>query len=117
MERTPYESISRLMNVIELSSDIVKVAPYKEEIDSIQRGLSTLSLSPCMAWETVLRMKEKYGRELSLLYAYYPYTHILIVPDVLVTNALILTNLRRLLFILPRCMLLRELSNNDASQV
>ena len=63
MERTPYESISRLMSVIELSSDIVKVAPYKEEIDSIQRGLSTLSLSPCMAWETVLRMKEKYGKE------------------------------------------------------
>ena len=102
-------TLSNLMSQIPRSSIVANQSPYKEDMDSVARGLSIANTVPCIAWNTILSMQSKYKKELSFLYAYYPNTHIRIVPDVLISNALIVSNLHKLMFILPRCMLLREM--------
>lgn len=101
--------IEALMKSIDYKSEVIKLVPYKDDIDRINYCLSCFSSTPCIAWKTILLLNEKYSKELQILHDYYPYTHIWIVPDVLITEALILTDLNRLLFLLPRCMILREI--------
>lgn len=104
--------IENLMKTIQQQSNITKLPPYKEDIESINYSLSCFSSVPCIAWKNILFLTKKYRKELQILQDYYPYTRIWIVPDVLITSALILINLNRLLFLLPRCMMLREFAFN-----
>lgn len=90
-------------------TEVIKLSHYRDDIESIYYSLSCFSSAPCIAWNNILRLNRKYKKELNILYDYYPYSHIWIVPEVLITNALILSNLNKLLFILPRCMLLKEI--------
>ena len=102
-------TLAKLMSQIPRSSIVVGQSPYKEDMDSVAKCLSIANTAPCIAWNTILLLQSKYKKERAFLYAYYPYTHIRIVPDVLISNALIVSNLNKLMFILPRCMLLREM--------
>ena len=102
-------TLSNLMRQIERSSIVANQSPYKDDMDSVARGLSIVKTAPCIAWNTIILLESKYNKELAFLYEYYPNTHIRIVPDVLISNALIVSNLNKLMFILPRCMLLREM--------
>ena len=112
MEYTSSE-IMKMALSMPIKDEVLSSYPYREEMENIAYAEGIFRSCPCRAWRTVLLLSEKYSSELSALGRYYNNSKVYILPDILVTSALIISDLYKLSFIIPRCIYLREMRKNS----